>query len=254
VHAVTTHPLLRVADLSVAFDGRPVLAGVGFEVGEGELVAVVGPNGAGKSTLFRAITGLVPHTGTVELCGAHCHHQRDRLGAAYLPQRANLDLDFPITVGQLALAGRRRFLRIGGRPGDAHRAAAMDALGRVGLADHWDRPLTTLSGGQIQRAFLARALAQEAHLLLLDEALSGVDQPRAESLLDLFAELASRGTSLLVATHDLALARRRFDRCIAVNGRVVADGDPRSVLGAETIVATFGAPPMTTVPGSGAAA
>jgi len=237
------HPILQVTGIGVTYPpATTALADVSFEVHPGELVAVVGPNGAGKSTLFKAISGLVPHHGSVELCGNHCHHQRDRLGAAYIPQRNDLDADFPITVGQLVLAGRRRFLRLGQRPGQRHRQAAIDALERVGLADLRLRPLSTLSGGQMQRAFLARALAQEAHLILLDEALSGVDQPRTEALLDLFGDLAHSGTSLLVATHDLSLARRRFSRCLAINRHLVADGPPEQALGPATIEATFGNP------------
>jgi ABC-type Mn2+/Zn2+ transport system ATPase subunit len=236
-------PVLMVRDASVSYVAPiQALHNVSFEVHPGELVAVVGPNGAGKSTLFKAISGLVAHTGTVALCGVHCHHQRDRLGAAYIPQRSDLDFDFPITVGQLVLAGRRRFLRLGQRSGPKHRAAALGALDRVGLADLHRRPLATLSGGQAQRAFLARALAQEAHLILLDEALSGVDQPRTEALLDLFADLTASDVSLLVATHDLSLARRRFGRCLAINVELIADGPSGIALGPEAIEATFGTP------------
>lgn len=240
------HPVLRLTGVGVTYPpATEALVDVTFQVDVGELIAVVGPNGAGKSTLFKAISGLVNHHGPVELCGNHCHHQRDRLGAAYIPQRSDLDVDFPITVGQLVLAGRRRFLRLGQRPGPRHRQAAHDALERVGLADLRRRPLGTLSGGQMQRAFLARALAQEAHLILLDEALSGVDEPRTEALLDLFADLAASGTSLLVATHDLSLARRRFSRCIAVNRRLVADGPPGQALDPDHIEATFGTAPRS---------
>lgn len=235
-----TPPVLEVAGLGVRYGATVALRDVDFSVGRGELVAVVGPNGAGKSSLLRAVCGLVPHDGSVALGGVHCHHRLDRVTAAYIPQRSDLDLDFPITVGQLVLAGRRRFLRLGRRPGAAHRAAALAALERVGLADRVASPLGSLSGGQAQRALLARALAQEAELVLLDEALSGVDQPRTESLLDLFGRLRDGGTTLLVATHDLALARRRFDRCLAVNGRLVADGPPAAVLGGAVLEATFG--------------
>jgi ABC-type Mn2+/Zn2+ transport system ATPase subunit len=242
------HHVLRVRELSVRYPSGPtVLDDVSFDVLPGELIAVVGPNGAGKSTLFKAVSGLVGHGGTVELGGVHCHHQRDRLGAAYIPQRSDLDHDFPITVGQLVLAGRRRFLRLGQRFGQQHRRAAADALRRVGLEEVARRPLSTLSGGQAQRAFLARALAQEAHLILLDEALSGVDQPRTEALLDLFADLAQSGTSLLIATHDLSLARRRFPRCLAINGGLVADGHPRSALDDSRVEATFGSPLSSSV-------
>jgi ABC-type Mn2+/Zn2+ transport system ATPase subunit len=232
--------MLAAHELDVRYGRHVALTGVTFSVGPGELVAVVGPNGAGKSTLFKAICGLVPHRGTVQLGGAHCHHRRDRMLAAYIPQRAELDLDFPITVDELTLSGRRRFRAPGRRASRADRVAASAALERVGLEGLGGRPIGSLSGGQLQRAFVARALAQEAHLVLLDEALSGVDLPSTESLLGLFTGLCERGTSLLVATHDLALARRRFDRCLALNGRLVADGPPSSALDQTTVDATFG--------------
>lgn len=232
--------LLSVADLGVAYGSHVALRDVTFDVGSGELIAVIGPNGAGKSSMFRAIVGLVAHTGTVGLNGEHCHHQRDRMCAAYIPQRNDLDMAFPITVGELVLSGRRRFVPFGRRPTRDDRSVAVSCMDRVGVGDLANRPIGTLSGGQAQRAFLARALAQEAHVLLLDEALSGVDQPRTEQLLDVFAALRADGVTMLVATHDLALARRRFDRCLAVNGRLVADGDPREVLADGLLDAVFG--------------
>ena len=232
--------LLSVDGLGVAYGDVVALRDVTFDVGAGELIAVIGPNGAGKSSMFRAIVGLVPHAGAVALSGAHCHHQRDRMCAAYIPQRSDLDMGFPITVGDLVLSGRRRFVPFGRRPRQADRDAALGCMRRVGVDDLADRPIGTLSGGQAQRAFLARALAQEAHVLLLDEALSGVDQPRTEQLLDVFHALRDDGVTLLVATHDLALARRRFDRCLAINRGLVADGDPRTVLGERELDAVFG--------------
>lgn len=232
--------LLSVDRLGVSYDDVVALAEVTFEAGAGETIAVIGPNGAGKSSLFRAIVGLVPHRGAVALNGAHCHHQRDRMCAAYIPQRSDVDMNFPITVGQLVLSGRRRFVPFGRRPRQTDREAALECMQRVGVDDLAGRPIGTLSGGQAQRAFLARALAQEAHVLLLDEALSGVDQPRTEQLLDVFNALRDDGVTLLVATHDLALARRRFDRCLAINRRLVADGDPQTVLGGSELDAVFG--------------
>lgn len=232
--------VLRVDDLTVAYGRHRALEHVSFSVRRGELAAVIGPNGAGKSTMFRALSGIVKYSGNVELCGVHCHHRRDRLVCAYIPQRSDIDLDFPITVDQLVLSGRRRFLRLGQRPGPAHRGAARDALARVGLADLGARPLAQLSGGQAQRAFLARALAQEADLILLDEALSGVDQPGVDGMLDLFSQLCANGATMLVATHDLALARRRFTRCIAINRQVIADGTPAEALDDRALEATFG--------------
>jgi len=231
---------LVVADLGVDYGPVRALECVSFVVGWGEMVAVVGPNGAGKSSLFQAVCGLVPAHGTVQLAGRHCHHQTDRMGAAFIPQRADLDLDFPITVGEVVLGGRRRFGAWWRRPSSHDRAMASAAIDRVGLGGLAARPIGALSGGQIQRAFLGRALAQEAKVLLLDEALSGVDEPSTAEFLDLFATLVGEGVTVLVATHDLALARRRFDRCLAINRTLVADGAPNTALAGPALEATFG--------------
>lgn len=233
-------PVLEVEGLGVRYGDRRALHDVSFAVGRGELIGVIGPNGAGKSTMFKAICGLVNHEGVVEVNGVHCHGHTDRMDLAYIPQRADNDLAFPITVGELVLAGRRRFRHWWNRPTAADRAAADAALRRVQLPDMADRALTELSGGQLQRAYLARALAQEASVLLLDEALSGVDQPTTLELFEVFRALAADGTTLLVATHDLALARRRFDRCLAVNGTLRGDGAPDEVLTAEVLDTVFG--------------
>jgi ABC-type Mn2+/Zn2+ transport system ATPase subunit len=231
---------LEVEGVSVHLGARRVLHDVSFRIGWGELVAVIGPNGAGKSTLFRALCGLVPADGVVAIGGAHCHHRRDRMGIAYLPQRSDLDLEFPITVGELVLAGRRRFGSWWRRPSRHDRTVADHALDRVGMVELADRRLGALSGGQMQRAFLARALAQEASIVLLDEALSGVDAPSADGLLELFRTLCLDGTTVLVATHDLALARRRFSRCLALNRTLVADGVPQQALGERELEVVFG--------------
>ena len=236
---MSTAPL-EVHELGVRYGAHHALHDVSFSVGHGELIAVIGPNGAGKSTMFKAICGLVNHEGVVEVNGVHCHDHTDRMDLAYIPQRNDSDLNFPITVGELVLAGRRRFHRWYQRPTAADRAKADEALHRVRLDGLGDRALTELSGGQLQRAYVARALAQEASVVLLDEALSGVDQPTTQELIDVFASLAADGTTVLVATHDLALARRRFGRCIAVNGTLRADGAPNDVLSLEVLDATFG--------------
>lgn len=232
--------VLEVKGLGVRYGERHALHDISFGVGHGELIAVVGPNGAGKSTMFKAICGLVNHEGVVEVNGVHCHDCTDRMDLAYIPQRNDSDLHFPITVGELVLAGRRRFRRWYQRPSTDDHGAVEAALTRVGLADHGDRALTELSGGQLQRAYVARALAQEASVLLLDEALSGVDRPNTLDLLDVFESLVQQGTTLLVATHDLALARRRFKRVLAVNGTLQADGEPTTVFTDDVLDATFG--------------
>lgn len=233
-------PILEVDHVGVRYGATPALFDVSFAVQRGELIGVIGPNGAGKSTMFKAICGLVNHTGTVEVNGVHCHDRTDRMDIAYIPQRNDSDLTFPISVGELVMAGRRRFRHWYSRPTADDRSIAADALTKVGLAGAEPRSLNELSGGQLQRAYLARALTQQASVVLLDEALSGVDQPTTNELFGVFASLAEQGTTMLVATHDLALARRRFARCIAINGTVRGDGPPSQVLASDVLDATFG--------------
>lgn len=232
--------VLSVEHLGVSYGSREVLHDVTFSATAGELIGVIGPNGAGKSSMLKGICGLVNHRGVVEVNGVHCHVRTDRMDLAYIPQRNDSDLAFPITAGELVLTGRRRFHRWYARPAAADRAAAEAALADVGLAGIAKRPLLELSGGQLQRVYLARALAQEASVVLLDEALSGVDQPTTSEMFELFGVLAQRGTTLLVATHDLALARRHFARLLAVNATLRADGAPADVLTPAVLDSTFG--------------
>ncbi len=239
-HKVNGRPVLEVDHLGVRYGDTNALYDVSFAVEPGELIGVVGPNAAGKSTMFKAICGLVNHSGNVEVNGVHCHDRTDRMDLAYIPQRNDSDPNFPITVGELVLAGRRRFHTFWRRPNQLDRDAARDALSKVRLEGAESRPLTELSGGQLQRAYLARALAQQASVVLLDESLSGVDEPTTTELFEVFATLASEGTTLLVATHDLALARRRFKRCLAINGTLRGDGTPEHVLSPDILDATFG--------------
>ncbi len=228
---------ITVDGLVVRYGPTTVLDQVTFRAGWGELIAVIGPNGAGKSTLFKALAGVVPHSGRVALGGGPGTH---RGSVAYLPQRIDIDPTFPVTVGQLVLSGRRPFLKPWRRPRPVDRAAVDSALAEVGLLERFQEPIGRLSGGQLQRAFVARALAQEAGVLLLDESLSGVDRPNTLDLMALFERLAGGGRTILVATHDLALTRHAFSRRLAVNGGLVADGDPREVLDSDSLEATFG--------------
>ena len=232
--------VLEVIHLGVSYGDTVVLEDVSFAVGRGELIGVIGPNGAGKSTLFKAICGLVNHTGEVEVNGVHCHSRTDRMDIAYIPQRIDSDITFPITVGELVLAGRRRFHHWYERPSSHDRDEALRMLALVDLHGMESRSLNQLSSGQLQRAYVARAMAQEASVLMLDESLSGVDQPSTAELFEVFERLVDRGSTLLIATHDLALARRRFKRCMAVNGRLLGDGPPDVVLAADVLDRTFG--------------
>lgn len=218
-------PVLRAVDLSVTYGDTVALAPSSFDVSRGDLIAVVGPNGAGKSSMFKALAGFVDHAGEVVLNGEHCHHL-ERQAIAYIPQQSDIDVRFPITVSEVVMAGRRRFHGRRMRPGRDDVLRVEECLAQVDLAGTGDRTLSTLSGGQVQRVMLARAIAQEADVLLLDEAMSGVDARHTDELLSLFHDLCANGTAVLVSTHDLSLVRASFGRCLAVNGVVLGDGAP----------------------------
>jgi ABC-type Mn2+/Zn2+ transport system ATPase subunit len=225
-------PVLTVHNLTVNYNGQHVLDGVSFDVQSGERVAVVGPNGAGKSTLFKAMVGLIhARRGSVQTHGAEI---------GYVTQRSAVDWSFPVTVHDVVMMGRigkMGWLRWQ-RPID--RRVVRQCLAQVGMIDYADRQIGELSGGQQQRVFIARALAQEATVLLLDEPFTGVDAPAQESILEILGRLADEGVTVLVSTHDLNLAVERFDRLALLNGQLVAYGPPRQIITPETLAAAYG--------------
>ena len=237
--------VLAAVDVAVSYGEHEALTASSFSVEAGELIAVVGPNGAGKSTLFKALAGFIDHEGDVVVHGEQCHHL-ERQAIAYIPQQTDVDLRFPITVAEVVMAGRRRFHGKRMRPTRIDHERVTDCLTQVDLADMESRSLATLSGGQVQRVLLARALAQEADVLLLDEALSGVDVRHTSELIALFTQLCARGTSVLVSTHDLGLVRSHFARCLTINTRIIGDGTPAVELDGSRLEAVFS---RTSVPG-----
>jgi len=224
-------PLVEVDGLEAGYvPGRPAIRGITFAVGAGRTVAVLGPNGGGKTTLLRALLGEVPYTrGRVRLAAE----------AGYVPQTERSRLDFPVSARDVVLMGTYPRVPWYRRLGSAERAAADDALERVGLADRSAAPFGELSGGQRQRVLIARALARDASVLLLDEPLSGVDRPSGERILSLLDELRDGGRTILVTTHDIEQARR-FDLVLCVNGEQVAFGDPADSLSADVLQRTYG--------------
>jgi manganese/iron transport system ATP-binding protein len=225
-------PVLEVRNLNVAYNGNQALEDVSFGVQQGERVAIVGPNGAGKSTLFKAMVGLIhPLSGRVEAEGA---------GFGYVTQRSAVDWTFPVTVHDVVMMGRigkMGWLRWQ-RPRD--RDIVRRSLEQVGLLEYADRQIGELSGGQQQRVFIARALAQEATILLMDEPFSGVDSPSQEAILEILEHLRDQGVTLLVSTHDLNLAVERFDRLALLNRRLVAFGTPQEAVTPSTLAAAYG--------------
>ncbi|MBM3958395.1 MAG: metal ABC transporter ATP-binding protein [SAR202 cluster bacterium] len=232
--APTGESLLSVAHLSVTYGTVLALDDISFAIGAGEVVALVGANGAGKSTLLKALAGQIRHTGEVIIHGHSCHHL-DRHVVGYIPQVSSTNHTFPIRVRDVVLGGRRRFGRMGFRPRRADLEVVESCLDRVGLSDLAERPLSQLSGGQQQRVMLARALAQEADILLLDEAASGVDEQRIGALIEAFNSLATQGKSVLISSHNVPFVKRHFSRCIGLNTSLLVDGDPKEVLGADTL-------------------
>ncbi|MCO1594040.1 metal ABC transporter ATP-binding protein [Micromonospora sp. RHAY321] len=230
---------LRYAGVSVGYHGTPVLTDVNLELAAGERLALVGPNGAGKSTLVKSILGLVPVlAGTPTVLGRTPSRARTQTG--YVPQTDSLDADFPVTAGQVVMMGRYR--RIGWwRPTrSADRRAVHEALERLGLADHARTHFGVLSGGQRQRVLLARAIAAEPRLLLLDEPFNGVDAVSQEAILAVLRELSTVGTALVLSTHDLTVARELADTVCLLNGRQWAVGPPAETLTAETLRRAYG--------------
>jgi manganese/zinc/iron transport system ATP- binding protein len=216
-------PLLDVHDVTVAYQRKPVLWDVDLTFTEPRLVAVVGPNGAGKSTLLKAILGLVPLlSGRVGVLGMPLARQRLKVG--YVPQRSSVDWNFPVNVLDVVLMGTYGRLGWFRRPGRAERQLALECLDQVGLIGLEKRQIGQLSGGQQQRVFLARALAQQAEVYLMDEPMAGVDEPTEKVVLGLLQGLRSRGKLVLVVHHDLRTVPEYFDDVVLLNTRLIAHG------------------------------
>ncbi len=232
-------PAVSVNDLTVAYRERPALWDVDLEVPPGTLTAVVGPNGAGKSTLIKSILGIVkPAAGSAKIFGKPYKKQRNLVG--YVPQRAAVDWDFPTTVIDVALMGTYGKVGWIKRPGKREKAAAREAISRVGLEDFADRQISELSGGQQQRTFLARALAQSAEVYFLDEPLQGVDAKTEKMIMEILKELRDSGKTLIVVHHDLQTVKEYFDRVALLNVRMTASGLVETAFTEENLRETYG--------------
>lgn len=231
---------LSLEGVTVAYEQRPVLWEIDWEVPVGCRTAIVGPNGAGKSTLLATALGLVrPLAGAVRFFGHPLGAVRERV--AYVPQHNSVDWDFPVSALDVVCMGRYRKLGWWRRVGRKERELGMACLERVGLSDHARRQIDQLSGGQKQRVFLARALAQEADLLLMDEPFAGVDAATEAALHEVFESLSREGKTLVCVHHDLETVPRVFDEVLLLNVRVVAAGPMASTFTDEHLRATYGA-------------
>lgn len=230
---------IEVHDLKVAYEKKTVLWGIDFEIPQGVICGIVGPNGAGKSTLMNACLGLVPKlSGWVRFFGEDFSGFRKKI--AYVPQRDSVDFDFPISVFEVVLMGRYGHLGWIKRPGKLDKEIALDSLKKVGMEEFQDRHIADLSGGQKQRVFIARALAQEAEIFLLDEPFAGVDIATEKMIVDLLKKLAKKGKTVLVVHHDVYSVKEYFDWLVMLNVRLIGSGEVSQVFNRENLNQTYG--------------
>jgi manganese transport system ATP-binding protein len=242
-------PVLDVRDLSVRYNEVHALDDVSVTLAAGRICGLIGVNGSGKSTLFKALMGLlVPREGSVELFGMTTAQARKRGLVAYMPQAEEVDWTFPVSVSDVVAMGLYGRLGAARRLGAAERAAVDDALERVGLTALRRRQIGQLSGGQRKRVFIARSIAQDARLLLLDEPFAGVDQASERTMTGLLKSLRDEGRSVLVSTHDLAGVPALCDEAVLLHRRVLASGDPSEVLTHGNLARAFGAAPADPAP------
>jgi manganese/zinc/iron transport system ATP- binding protein len=230
---------LEIHDLTVSYHRKPVLYGIDLEVDEGTLTGIIGPNGAGKSTLIKAIMGMIPSNGGwIKIFGKPPKKSYARVG--YVPQRESIDWDFPVSVLDVVLMGRYGHVGWLKRVGKKDREIACECLEKVNMLPFADRQIGKLSGGQQQRVFLARALAQESDLYLMDEPFAGVDAVTEKAIIDILRELKNQGKTLLVVHHDLSTAKEYFDQLILLNMRLVAIGEVEKTFTRDLLQKTYG--------------
>lgn len=230
--------MLGVEHLTVQYGNHTALEDVSVRFEAGSFSAIIGPNGAGKSTLLKTMVGLLPDpSGAVRFDTGHSAREC----VSYVPQQQTLDWAFPVTVWDTAMMGRTGRLGWLRWPGKKDRELVQQALEETGVYDLRHRHIGALSGGQRQRVLLARMLARQGHLLLLDEPLTGVDATTQEQLMSLLREQAQKGRAVVMVTHDLEQASRWCDHLVLINKRVIADGSPAEVYTPHNIQATFSA-------------
>lgn len=231
---------ITVKGLSVSYGAKRVLTNVHIDIDAGNTYGVIGPNGAGKSTFFKSILGLIEYNaGTIEVLGDEIDDVRKKI--AYVPQKDEVDWQFPATVIDIVLMGRYPYKKIFDRLSSEDRAIAQDAMEKLGIVDLANRQIGKLSGGQQQRVFLARALCQRAEIFFLDEPFVGVDITTEERIIDILNELASEGKTILVVHHDLSTVEKYFNKVILLNQRLIAFGDTAKTFTQENISKAYGA-------------
>lgn len=230
--------IVNIEDLTVSYDDSPVLWDIDLNLPKGKIIAIVGPNGAGKSTLIKTMLNLIkPVTGDISFNGKP--YKDIRRSVAYVPQKETVDWNFPTTVLDVVLMGRYGHIGWFKRVTKKDERIALDALDKIGILNLKDRQISELSGGQQQRTFLARALAQEADIYLMDEPFAGVDIQTEGAIVKLFKALQTMGKTIVVVHHNLDTVKAYFDWVILLNKRVVVSGDPSEVFTKENIELTY---------------
>ena len=230
---------LTIRDLTVSYQAEPVLFDIDLDLPTGQLCAIVGPNGAGKSTLIRTILGLQkPSAGTISVLNTPNPEGIKKLG--YVPQRSSVDWDFPTDVAEVVLMGTYRSLGWFKRPGKAERDRAQAALEAVRMQDFANRQISELSGGQQQRVFLARALAQDAPVTLMDEPFAGIDAASEQQIFEVLQSMRSAGKTAIVVHHDLETVGQYFDHITLLNRRIIASGPTSKIFTPELLAQTYG--------------
>ena len=239
IHMNGSQPALDIRGLWAGYNRTTALEDITFQVHQGEILGVIGPNGSGKSTLFKTVLGLLqPWRGDVWIYGQPIRSQRSLVG--YMPQMETVDWDFPVTVSDVALMGRYGRLGLLRQPTKADRRAATESLERVGMYDLRKRLIGELSSGQRRRVLLARAIADNPSLLLLDEPLAGLDATAQHQLLDIVRDLQVEGTTIVLSTHDLSCVSSACHNAVCLNRNLVAYGTPENVLTEKVLSETFG--------------
>jgi ABC-type Mn2+/Zn2+ transport system ATPase subunit len=242
-------PSVVIDGVTAGYGRRVALSDVTLTVASGSLLAVIGPNGAGKSTLLKLIAGLIrPSSGRLSVLGGPPGSSASSI--AYLPQAEAVDWEFPVTVREVVTMGRYARLGFGHEPGRLDRERVLAALETVGMADAVDRQIGALSGGQRRRVFLARAIAADPELYLLDEPVTGVDARTQEDLMDVLEAEARAGKTVIATTHDLICAAQRFHQAALLNGRLIAQGSAELVLDQNLLSETYGGHVLV-LPGDG---
>lgn len=230
---------VKVDDLTVAYNYKPVLWDIDLTVPEGVLMAIVGPNGAGKSTLIKAILGIIkPIAGSISIFGEPYAKQRKMV--AYVPQKGSVDWDFPTTAFDVVLMGTYGSLGWIKRPGAKEKKIALESIEKVGMLSYRNRQISQLSGGQQQRVFLARALAQDASIYFMDEPFQGVDATTEIAIINILKELRKAGKTVIVVHHDLQTVPEYFDWVSFLNVKKIATGPVKEIFNDDNLTKTYG--------------